>query len=149
MNWFLSFGIVLLVLITISGCASINAERRAPPIGDFIDVKGRQVHLVDMGSKSSALSPIVFVHGASTNLRDMQIAFGNSDFDNRRVIMVDRAGHGYSDRPSNGHELKVQAQQIHDAISAIGVQNPIVVGQSFGGAVALAYGPGVACSCEP
>ncbi|MEM9705726.1 MAG: alpha/beta hydrolase [Pseudomonadota bacterium] len=121
------------------------AEGASPPIGNFVETSLGRVHLMDMGPNDPRGAPlpdnppIVLIHGASVNLRDMLIALGEELVRTHRVILIDRAGRGYSDRPRDGHVLDVQAQQIHEALNAIGVARPVVVGQSLGGAVALSY----------
>jgi pimeloyl-ACP methyl ester carboxylesterase len=138
MGFFLAASI-LVGLFLIGGCASWRAEKNAPPIGAFVEVDGERLHVLDNGPKDSALPPIVLIHGASANLRDMKLALGDELSKTRRVIMIDRPGRGYSTRPRDGWRLDRQAQLIHDAMRSIGVERPIVLGQSFGGAVALAY----------
>lgn len=123
-----------------SEIASRRFEKSAPPLGQFVDVDGGRVHLLDMGPAESELAPVVLIHGASVNLRDMKIALGDTLAKERRVIAVDRPGHGYSTRPGDGWRLEVQAKMIAEAVASRGVEHPIIVGQSFGGAVALAYG---------
>lgn len=138
MGFFLTAA-VLLGLFLIGGCASWRAEKNAPPIGYFVDVDGERLHVLDVGPKNSALPPVVLIHGASVNLRDMKIALGENLAKSRRVIMIDRPGRGYSTRPSDGWRLDRQAQLIRGAVRALGAERPIVLGQSFGGAVALSY----------
>ena len=130
---------VLLCLFLIGGCASWRAEKNAPPLGAFVEVDGERLHVLDAGPKDSALPPVVLIHGASVNLRDMKLALGDELAKTRRVIMIDRPGRGYSTRGSDGWKLDRQAQLIHGAVAALGVERPIVLGQSFGGAVALSY----------
>ena len=137
---FALFLLVVVILIVVQGCATINAERNAPPIGELVGVDGERLHLLDLKPATKTDSPpIVLIHGASVNLRDMNIALGDELSKTHRVVMIDRPGRGYSSRPEDGWKLKAQAKLIHDAVSAIGVEKPVVVGQSFGGAVALAY----------
>ena len=135
--WLAAFVSGLFLVAT--GCVHWDAERKAPVIGEFVEVNGAQLHVVDIGPKESAKAPVVLIHGASVNLRDMKIALGDVLAQDRRVIMIDRPGRGYSERPMNGYELDVQAQYIRSAVSALDVEAPIIVGQSFGGAVALSY----------
>lgn len=130
---------LLLALLVLGGYASGVAERNAPPLGEFIEVDGEQIHIVDYGQAIKGAPPIILIHGASVNLRDMKMALGDKLSMSHRVIAVDRPGRGYSTRPPDGWRLDKQAQLIHDATVAIGVEKPIVVGQSLGGAVALAY----------
>lgn len=133
------FAGAIFVVGLLSGCAAWNAERNAPMLGTHIQVNGSAIHVLDVGPRESPKPPVVLIHGASVNLRDMKIALGEALSGDRRVIMVDRPGRGYSQRPEEGHRLAVQAQYIHDAVSALNVENPVIVGQSLGGAVALAY----------
>ncbi len=130
---------VLLLLALIGGCASWRAEKNAPPLGAFVETGGERLHVLDIGPRESALPPIVLIHGASVNLRDMKLALGDELSKTRRVIMVDRPGRGYSTRPEDGWRLDRQAQLIRGAVRSLGVERPIVLGQSFGGAVALSY----------
>ena len=139
-NGFLLFTAgAVLVIALLSGCAAWNAERTAPMLGQRVSVNGAGMHVLDIGPRESSHSPVVLIHGASVNLRDMKIALGDALSEDRRVIMIDRPGRGYSERPRDGHRIAVQARYIRDALSELGVENPVVVGQSLGGAVALAY----------
>lgn len=124
----------------LQGCVAWTAERKAPPIGRFVDAGGERLHILELGADQAAKGPpIVLIHGASVNLRDMKIALGERLSAERRVIIVDRPGRGYSTRPRGGYALASQAALIHEALNALDVERPIIVGQSLGGAVALAY----------
>ena len=138
MGYILTAGVVL-CLFLIGGCASWRAEKNAPPLGAFVDVDGERLHVLDVGPNDSALPPVVLIHGASVNLRDMKLALGDELAKTRRVIMIDRPGRGYTTRGPDGWKLDRQAQLIHGAVAALGAKRPIVLGQSFGGAVALSY----------
>lgn len=138
MGPYLAFA-VLFGLFLIGGCASWRAEQDAPPIGAFVEIDGERLHVLDIGPKDSALPPVVLIHGASVNLRDMKLALGDELAKTRRVVMIDRPGRGYSTRPKDGWKLDRQAQLIHGAVASLGVERPIVLGQSLGGGVALAY----------
>jgi len=140
-SFFLGFTGVALALAALSGCAAWNAERIAPMAGKRVPVNGAAMHVLDLGPRDAAgrEPPVVLIHGASVNLLDMKIALGDALSADRRVIMIDRPGRGYSERPENGHLIEVQARYIRDVLAALDVENPVVVGQSYGGAVALAY----------
>ena len=138
----LSLAIAFLVVgafATLSGCATLNAEKRAPMLGAAVEAGGETIHVLDLGPRDAASPPVVLIHGASVNLRDMEMSLGEALAADRRVIMVDRPGRGYSTRPEDGWRLDVQARLIRDAVAALGVERPVIVGQSLGGAVALAY----------
>ncbi|MGF1446482.1 MAG: alpha/beta fold hydrolase [Pikeienuella sp.] len=129
-------------LAAISGCSTPvpfdEAEIRAsyPPIGEFVEVWGLRVHYWERG----AGVPVVLVHGASGNLRDWTFSIAPKLAEHFRVIAVDRPGFGYSDRPSvNGWDPEVQARVLQAAMTKIGADKPIVVGHSWGGALAMAW----------
>ena len=88
----------------------------------LININGHDVHFVDQGDADSVKPPVVLIHGASVNLRDMKMSLGDSLAQDRRVIMIDRPGRGYSERPHDAHRLDIQAQYIHEAIIALGVE---------------------------
>ncbi len=84
--------------------------------------------------------PVLLIHGAMTNLDDMLTGPFDDLAAEHRVIAVDRPGHGESTRRRLADASPWrQAEIIHDAAAELGVERPIVVGHSFGGAVALAY----------
>src|SRR5262249_13900883 len=59
--------------------------------------------------------------------------------DEFRVIAIDRPGSGYSKRaPGTSAALTVQGDLIAKFTHAMGLERPLVVGHSFGGATALA-----------
>lgn len=126
--------------VALQGCVAWNAERKSPPIGRFVETSGERMHVLELGAANASKGPpIVLIHGASVNLRDMKLALGDRLSTERRVILVDRPGRGYSTRPDQGYALKTQAALIHQTVKALGVEKPVIVGQSLGGAVALAY----------
>lgn len=139
MSGMIVLALAVSLLLAAGGCATWRAERNAPPIGEFVEVDGQRIHLVDIGPETTDEPPIVLIHGASANLRDLKLALGDELAKTRRVIIVDRPGRGYSTRPEDGWRLERQAALIRAAVAARGVERPIVVGQSLGGAVALSY----------
>jgi pimeloyl-ACP methyl ester carboxylesterase len=83
----------------------------------------------------------VLLHGASGNLADMWLALGERLAARYRVILIDRPGHGWSDRPGGVADASpaAQAELIHDALGVLGIKRPIVLGHSWSGALATAY----------
>ena len=112
-----------------------QAEAAYPPVGAFVTVDGRRVHYVLRGQGPD----LVLIHGASGNLRDM-LPLVDLLAPNYRVIAFDRPGLGYSEALSAGNEsLRGQAAALRQAALQLGAPHPIVVGQSYGGSVALAW----------
>ena len=91
---------------------------------------------------------LVLIHGAGGNLREFTFDLAGQLTDRYRVIAFDRPGHGWTDRlpgygglgSTKGESPMEQAALLQKAAAKLGVQRPIVVGHSYGGAVALAWG---------
>ncbi|OAN74648.1 alpha/beta hydrolase [Sulfitobacter sp. EhC04] len=120
------------------------AEAATPPLGRMLDIDGVPVHALVMGSGPD----LVLIHGASGNLRDLTMGFASRLTDRYRVILFDRPGMGWTGRlPGSGgawntteETPQAQAALLQKAADALDVRNPIVLGHSFGGIVALAWG---------
>jgi pimeloyl-ACP methyl ester carboxylesterase len=114
------------------------AEAATPPIGRFVEVGGVRLHYVERGEGE----PLVLLHGNGMMIQD----FLASDFlalaaKHYRVIMFDRPGYGYSDRPrTTVWTPDAQADLIYAALGKIGVERYLVLGHSWGASVALALG---------
>lgn len=119
-------------------------ERAHPPAGRLVEVAGGRLHVLELGPQApaSAGAPaVVLLHGASGNLQDMRLALGDRLAERYRVILVDRPGHGWSDRPGGSADASParQAALIRQALERIGVTRAIFVGHSWSGALATAY----------
>lgn len=113
-----------------------RAEATYPPEGQFIDMGGVQVHAVIMGEGPD----LVLLHGASGSTRDMTFSLAPRLAERYRVIVFDRPGLGYTDRINEtGASIVQQADLLARAAAELGAKKPIVMGQSYGGAVALAW----------
>lgn len=111
------------------------AERDFPPTGRLLTVNGRRIHAHSEGAGPD----LVLLHGASGNTREFThglIARLKHDF---RVTAFDRPGLGWSDALPDGDDPRAQARALQAAAAQIGLQAPMVLGQSYGGAVALAW----------
>lgn len=113
-----------------------TAEAAYPPLGRILTVGGLAVHATDEGRGGT---PVVLIHGANVNLRDWTYGLSGRLARNRRVIALDRPGFGYSERGAGQWSPARQAEQLRGAVSRMGVERPIVIGHSWGAAVALAW----------
>jgi pimeloyl-ACP methyl ester carboxylesterase len=117
-------------------------ERAHPPRGRFIDVGGLRQHVVELGESAGARkkTPIVLIHGAGCNLEDMRLALGARLAARHRVILIDRAGLGWSERKGRrGSSPAYQAAVLRDVLDELGVTRAVVVGHSWGGALAATF----------
>ncbi|GKY87649.1 alpha/beta fold hydrolase [Sinisalibacter aestuarii] len=130
-------------LLGFTGATQVLAARRearaaklSPPRGQDVEVAGRRVHVEVLGAAGPDL---VLIHGSSGNTRDFTFRLAGELAARYRVFVVDRPGLGWSDALPQGDGLEAQARAIQAAVAALGAERPIVLGQSYGGAVALAW----------
>jgi len=113
-----------------------KAERNNPPTGKFIEVRGVRLHYIERGEGE----PVILLHGNGSMIQD----FASSGLIDRaarryRVIVFDRPGFGYSERPRRTiWTSEVQADLIREALGQIGVLRTTVLGHSWGASVATA-----------
>jgi len=126
----------LALMAAYTTAATWNIERSHPPIGEFVTVDGVRLHYFAAGDGP----PLVLLHGASASLRDFNASILPDLVRTFRVIAFDRPGYGYSDRPAGvWPDPAMQADLIHQALDALGVEQPVLVGHSWSGSVVLAY----------
>jgi pimeloyl-ACP methyl ester carboxylesterase len=110
----------------------------APGIRLFVDIEGPG--LVADGPLMREKPSLVLLHGGP--------GYDHSSFkpifsrlaDVAQIIYVDHRGHGRSDRrPASEWTLDTFADDVVRLCDALGIQKPIVLGQSFGGFVAQRY----------
>jgi len=113
-----------------------KVEREYPPAGRFITVNGIRLHYIERGEGP----PVVLLHGNMVTAEDFDTS-GVLDLvaTQHRVIAFDRPGFGYSDRPHGSPwGAGAQADLLRDALVVLGIKRAIVLGHSWGAAVALA-----------
>ncbi len=131
----------LVALATLAGATLWRASTREaaaeaafPPSGQFVTVDGMRLHYEMAGSGPD----LVMIHGASGSLRDLTFSLRDRLTDRFRVVVVDRPGLGHSDAlPETS--LLAQARHIKAGMAQLGVTDPVILGQSYGGSVALAW----------
>ncbi|SDY26958.1 alpha/beta fold hydrolase [Citreimonas salinaria] len=147
--------VAAVLLLALAGCGVIversadravaRAEERWPPVGQFTQVDDSRVHYVQRGTGPD----VVLIHGAGGNLRDMTFSLVPRLVERGfRVTAFDRPGLGYTDRIDESYagamntraeSPQQQAALLAQAARQIGVEDPVVVGHSFGGSVAMAW----------
>jgi pimeloyl-ACP methyl ester carboxylesterase len=140
-----ALAIILIVLVAGAAATLVGSrllERRHPPQGRFVDIRGLRRHVVELGESAdpgNAL-PVVLLHGAGANLKDMELAVGKRLATRHRVILFDRPGFGFSARKRSGEDSpSEQAAILDELFDRLGLDRAIVVGHSWGGTLALAF----------
>lgn len=116
-------------------------ERNYPNRGELIDVGGYRMNSVYVPRpKGADLPTLVFIHGASANLRDPMVAFRAKLEGRADMLFLDRPGLGFSDRggPQNAYP-DGQADAIATLMHKRGIKKAIIVSHSFGGAIAASF----------
>lgn len=114
---------------------SAEAERLVPSAGKFANVGGNRIHYVTAGEGL----PILFIHGLGAQLHQFRHSLFAAFPPGCRLIALDRPGSGYSTRARGATgRLVEQAAVIAGFIAELGLEKPLLVGHSLGGAVALA-----------
>lgn len=126
---------VAVVLKLYTDCLVDQAEVRYPPQGQFIFVKGSQLHYVSKGTGR----PVVLIHGDGGSTYDWTLSTFNRVARKYQAIAFDRPGFGYSERPLDSASPSVQAHFIHAAVKELSTEKPVLVGHSRGGIIAAAY----------
>lgn len=114
-------------------------ERAYPPGGPFVAVEGGRIATLQAGPEVGEGPPIVLLHGAGGNASDLMESVGRSlAAAGRRVIALDRPGLGWSERVAGAATPRAQAEIVAQALARIDARPAILVGHSWGGALALA-----------
>ncbi len=145
-------GYIVLALMAVFGGLAVYTvwytgylEGKYPPEGTYVNARGADLHYVERFPDPNNAKPgapaIVLIHGASANLNDQLAAIANPlAIRGHRVILFDRPGHGFSGRgPEDADKPAVQAAMIREALDELGIEKPVILGHSWGGAVAAAF----------
>jgi pimeloyl-ACP methyl ester carboxylesterase len=133
---FLAAAIALAVMALITQAGVHVLEGMYPPQGELIDVGGARLHVVELGRAYAPGLPIVLVHGASSSLEMMRKPLGDRLAKDRRVILIDRPGHGWSNRERvEDSTPAIQGRMIDETLDKLGIDRAILVGHSWAGAL--------------
>jgi pimeloyl-ACP methyl ester carboxylesterase len=122
-------------LVLFTAWIAFRVEKALPPQGRFIEIDGTRIHYLDRGEGPV----IVLIHGLGGQMRNFTHSLLERLTNEFRVILIDRPGSGYSIRSrETSAGLRTQGKLIANFIYALQLHQPLVVGHSLGGAVALA-----------
>ena len=112
-----------------------------PEIARGVRTGSFNTNVHDLGESRPGQPPVLFIHGSGPGVS----AWANWRLalpviaEQRRVIAPDMVGFGYSDRPEGiAYTMDTWVQQALDLLDALDLPQVDLVGNSFGGALALA-----------
>jgi pimeloyl-ACP methyl ester carboxylesterase len=84
--------------------------------------------------------PVVFLHGlVMDNLSSFYFTLANPVGERNEAILYDLRGHGLSERPASGYSVAQLVSDLAALLDAMGLSRVTLVGNSFGGLLALAF----------
>jgi pimeloyl-ACP methyl ester carboxylesterase len=111
-----------------------NVALAVPPRGTFTQISTGQLHYIDKGQ-----GPVILmIHGLGAQLGYFATGLADDLAQDFRVIAIDRPGMGWSDRPEDAPASpRAQAALVAEIIDKLNLDQPLVVGHSLGGAIAM------------
>ena len=85
-------------------------------------------------------TPFLLVHGLASNARLWDGVAPRLAAAGHRVAAVDLRGHGRSDKPDGGYDFATISEDLRGLIARLGLERPVLVGQSWGAGVVLDFG---------
>ncbi len=108
------------------------AESTGPATRD-IEAGGRRLRILEIGEGT----PVVFIHGFGADLNTWMFTQPTLA-ERHRTVALDLPGHGGSAKDVGSGDIVALASAVGDALDALGIDTPHLVGHSLGGAIALA-----------
>lgn len=119
-----------------------------PVRSQMIDLPAGRFHYLSWGAERTELPSALLLHGI-TSSAESWVRVGPAMADRYRVYAFDMRGHGESIKPSaGGYSLRHTADDAIAFIEALGLERPLLIGHSWGGATAIVLASG-AWSEEP
>lgn len=111
------------------------------PVDGFVAANGLRLHYrrwlpLEEGRE---LPPIVLLHGLASASHIWNLVAPLLAEHGYSVTALDQRGHGESDKPASGYDYETIVADDVDAIEALQIVKPALVGHSWGASVALQY----------
>ena len=103
-------------------------------MNNTITVKGIKINYRHTGTGS----PVILMHGWGCDSSTLGL-FERVGAEHHEVFNIDLPGFGKSDEPPTDWGVEEYVQMLEEFVSLLNLDNPIVLGHSFGGRVAILY----------
>lgn len=101
----------------------------------FASVKNVRVHYQEAGERNAR--PLLLIHGFASSTLVWSKVFLKLAAERFRVIAPDMLGFGYTGKPRKAqYTIDTQAQLLAGLLETLNIESAVVVGSSYGGAVA-------------
>ena len=99
---------------------------------------GTRLHVLETGNPQGA--PLVFIHGFSQCGLCWSRQLDSDLATDHRLVAMDLRGHGQSDKPRNAYsDSKLWADDVNAVLQALQLEQPVLIGWSYGPLVILDY----------
>jgi pimeloyl-ACP methyl ester carboxylesterase len=95
-----------------------------------------EINYINYGQETR--EAIVLLHGWGQNI-EMMKPIGDSFAKQYKVIIVDLPGYGSSSEPTYPWMLEDYVEAVRNLLEYLNIDNPILIGHSFGGKISLLY----------
>ena len=130
MRWLTPFALVAAMVVPTS---SAFAQTRVPDTSGYLEIRGSKIHVATFGTGA----PIVFLHGGLAAFDTSFPAQRDTFATFRKVIGIDRPGHGRSADTSEPYTYAQMAADTAAIIEQLNVAPVDIVGISDGGNIGL------------
>jgi pimeloyl-ACP methyl ester carboxylesterase len=108
----------------------------------MIDLPAGRFHYVSWGAERTELPSVLLLHGITSSAQSW-VRVGPELADRYQVYALDMRGHGDSIKPPRGtYSLRHTADDAVAFIEALGLERPVLIGHSWGGATAIVLASG-------
>ena len=101
-------------------------------MSNFVEVNGSKIHFLDRDGGSP---PLICLPGLTANAHFFDGLISRGLSPRLRTIALDFRGRGLSDKPESGYEMAVYAADVHGVLDALGIEQAVICGHSFGALV--------------
>jgi pimeloyl-ACP methyl ester carboxylesterase len=111
------------------------------PVDGFVAANGLRLHYrrwLPLEERPE-LPPILLLHGLASATHIWNLVAPLLAGRGYSVTALDQRGHGESDKPASGYDYATIIADDSDAIEALQIEKPVLVGHSWGASVALQY----------
>ncbi len=108
----------------------------------MIDLPAGRFHYLSWGAERAELPAALLLHGITSSAQSW-VRVGPALAERYRVFALDMRGHGESIKPARGaYSLRHSADDAATFSTALGLERPVLIGHSWGGATAMVLASG-------